>query len=211
MSPVKAVIAGGLLLCGVALAVTLSHSPIAVSAMNFPVRSLVLEPRRGLDVCQSGETLPRGTSAIRLRILADVGPRVTLEVFEHNRVIARGEQASGWIGGAVTVPVRAPSVSRSPVTVCFRLFLNGKEAVELLGQQTSRALAARSHGSPLSGRLSIEYLRPSHSSWLSLAPQVARRMGLGRAASGTWSVVLVVVLMAGVALLSARVLLRELG
>ena len=56
----------------------------------------------------------------------------------------------------------------------------------------------------------IEYLRAGRSSWWSLASSVAHRMGLGRAASGTWIVFLVIALMILVATLASRLVLREL-
>jgi hypothetical protein len=90
------------------------------------------------------------------------------------------------------------------------MFGNGNESVELLGEQTSGALAARGQHGPLPGRVRVEYLRPGDASWWSIAPEVARRMGLGHAAAGTWSVLLVLALMGCVVVLCSRLILREL-
>ena len=53
-------------------------------------------------------------------------------------------------------------------------------------------------------------MRQSGSSWWSLIGDVARRMALGRAWPGEWSVVMVVLLMIGVAALCSRAILREM-
>lgn len=95
--------------------------------------------------------------------------------------------------------------------LCFAFFVNGEESLQLVGEPAGAALAARSAAGPLPGRVVAEYLRPSRSSWWSLAPSVARRMGLGHAPSGTWSALLVLALMAAVVLVCSRVILRELG
>ena len=45
----------------------------------------------------------------------------------------------------------------------------------------------------------VEYLRAGHGSWWSRASSVARHMGLGHAASGTWIVFLLIALMITIA------------
>ena len=97
------------------------------------------------------------------------------------------------------------------VGLCFTLFGNGNESIQLVGEPTTGALAARGPGGPLPGRVRVEYLRSSGASWWSLAPEVARRMGLGHAAAGTWSVLLVLVLMGCLVALCSRLILRELS
>ena len=147
-----------------------------------------------------------------MRLSVDVfsGPRVVLRAFEHGVVIASGETASGWTGGVVTVPVEPLAQARADVTVCMSLHTNGDETVFLLGEPTDRAHAARGDRGVLPGRVQIEYLRPGRSSWLSLAPGVARRMGLGHAGSGTWGALFVIGLMVGVIGLGSRTTIREL-
>jgi hypothetical protein len=206
----KVVVAAGLLLGVAAVAITLSHSPIAVAGVNTPLEVPIGAPQPGKTYCQSHEVLPRDTSAIRLRSYAFLGPRVKVTISARAHLIAHGERASGWTGGVVTVPVNRLSTTRSGLDLCFTFFTNEDESIGFFGEPTE-ALAARGSSGSLSGRVRAEYLRPSHSSWWSLAPEVARRMGLGRAPSGTWSVLLAVALMVGVFALCARVILRELG
>lgn len=201
----------GLLLGVVLIALTLTQAPTTVARVNTPQGTLVTETQQKLSACQPGEVLPRGTSAIRLRTYAFLGPRVTVSVLAHGHVIAHGERGSGWTGGVVTVPVNRLSTARSGVELCFTLFGNGNESIQLVGEPTTGALAASGPGGTLPGRVRVEYLRSSGASWWSLVPEVARRMGLGHAAAGTWSVLLVLVLMGCLVALCSRLILRELS
>ena len=207
---VKVVVAVGLVLGVAAIAITLSHSPIAVAGVNTSQEVPLGQPQPGKIYCQSHEVLPRGTSAVRLRSYAFLGPRVELTISAQGRLIAHGERGSGWTGGVVTIPVNWLSTARSGLDLCFTFFTNQDETIGFFGEPT-QVLAARGPSGSLPGRVRVEYLRPSHASWWSLAPEVARRMGLGRAPSGTWVALLAVALMVGVFALCARVILRELG
>jgi len=193
-----------------AIGVTLAASPLALARVSTPSHEPIGTTRRKLVACQANEVLPRETSAIRLRVFALLGPRVTVSVLADGKVIAHGVRGSGWTGGVVTVPVRPLAATRSGVELCFALFLDGDESGELVGEKTAPALAAQSPDGPLAGRVRVEDLRPGPSSWWSLAPSVARRMGLGHAWGGSWSAVLVLCLMAGVAVLCGRLVLGEL-
>jgi len=59
--------------------------------------------------------------------------------------------------------------------------------------------------------LRMEYLRPGRSSWLSLAPSIANRMGLAHAPAGAWVGYLAVAVMIAAAGFASRLVLRELG
>jgi hypothetical protein len=206
----KLLLGAGLLLGIAAIAITLTEAPITLARLNTPQGAYLTEAQGKVSACQAGELLPRGTSAIRLRAYAFLGPRVTVELRARGHVIADGERGSGWTGGVVTVPVSHLSTARSGVELCFTMFGNGHEPIELLGEPTSGARAARGQHGPLPGRVRVEYLRPGDASWWSIAPEVARRMGLGHAAPGTWSVLLVLALMGCLMALCSRLILREL-
>jgi hypothetical protein len=206
----RALLGVGLLLGVASIAVTLTQAPITVARRNTPVGVFVAEAHQKMTICQPGEALPRETSAIRLRTYAFLGPRVTVDLLSQGRVIAHGERGAGWTGGVVTVPVNRLPTTRSGVELCFTLFDNGDEAVQLAGEQTTGALAARGPFGLLAGRVRVEDLRPGRASWWSLAPEVARRMGLGHAAAGTWSVLLVLALMGCLVAVCSRLILREL-
>jgi hypothetical protein len=101
-------------------------------------------------------------------------------------------------------------VGVSNVKVCFTLGPT-IEAVEIDGASPSpRESATFEDGRPVGGKMRVEYLRPGRRSWLSSASSVARRVGLGRWAPGTWIVLLVICAMAVVTVGTSWLILREL-
>jgi hypothetical protein len=179
----------GLAVIAALLARALLETPQMVIASNsvtvtgelahFPARAVV---------CQAGEILPASTTALRMSLIAYVGPAVSVTVSHDDHVIARGHQEAGWVSGSLTLQLhpqiaRATSVdiclTRDPVAIPLGLF----------GSSSIRRLAARVNGQPLSGRMRIEYLKRGPRSWLSLARHVVRRMGLGHFPSGGWIVI----------------------
>ena len=208
---VSLALAAGLVLTAVAMAVTLSGSPTTLAGTNsVPFEGEVANTNGDASACQAGETLPAGTSAIRLSLEAVIAPSVSVQAVSDGRVVARGVRGSGWTGGTVTVPVR-PVVRRAvhDVTVCFKLGPT-REIVTIEGQLTNPASAARGEGAALPGRMRIEYLRAGRSSWWSLALPTARRLGLGRAWAGSLVALLLATLMGALVALCSWVLLREL-
>ncbi len=132
-----------------------------------------------------------------------------MKVLAGSRVIARGTTPPGWSDASVTVAVQPLSRTVAPVRVCFAMTqMNGKVAMR--GTPAGGARAARSTEGPLPGRMGIEYLRPGASSWWSQATAVAHRLGLGRAASGTWNALLVIALAASFITLSSWLVVKEL-
>ncbi len=210
MTRIGAALAGGLALIAIAVAVALSRSPMVTARARGapPEKKLVLTTEEASG-CQRGELLPRGTTAIRLGLFAVTTPEVAVRVFAGSRTVTEGALAPGWTGEGATVPVKKVSRAVSPVTVCFRIkSLTGE--VMMVGVSTPPAEATVGGGRRLPGRISIEYLQPGNRSWWSRAASVARRLGLGRAASGTWNALLVMVLAAAVLALSSWLVVRDL-
>ncbi|HEV3322534.1 MAG TPA: hypothetical protein VG147_10160 [Solirubrobacteraceae bacterium] len=204
-------LAVGLALSAVAAAIVLSSSPPVLAGTNgvipVPYPPLTSVPGGG-GGCQADEAVPGGTSAVRLSLEASAGPRVSVAVWVGGRAIARGVSAQGWLGRVVTVPIVPLVRTVHHATVCFS-FAGAEERVSLLGVRTPPRSAARSSTRTLPGRIAVEYLRPGSSSWWSLAPSVARRMGLGRAWAGTWVAAMVALLMATGIVLASWLTLRE--
>jgi hypothetical protein len=206
---IKAALAASLALIALALALTLSHAPLAVARKGVAPEHTLVSADKPAKACQASETLPRDTTAIRLGLTSALGPRVAVKVLSGSRAIARGSAAAGWSGASVTVSVKPISHTVAPVAVCFTTTLmNG--TVAMRGVPTSPRAAAKSEEGPLPGRMGIEYLRPGNSSWWSQLTAVARHLGLGRAASGTWNALLVAALAAALVTLSSWLVLQEL-
>ena len=202
----------GLALLAIALVITLSGSPLVVTHTNAtPASEPILEAGSYSNACQAGEVLPAGITAIRLTLVAAAGPRVSLSVFSAGRLLTGGVTGSGWTSGAVTVPVKALSHASAPVRICFKLG-SSAETVQLGGMRTSAVTAARNFsGAPLPGRFTVEYMRAGSSSWWSLLKTSARHMGLGRAPSGSWVALLVLLLMGTVLATASWLIVKELG
>ncbi|HTU77357.1 MAG TPA: hypothetical protein VMF09_01200 [Solirubrobacteraceae bacterium] len=212
MSRVRIALAAGLALLAIALGLTLARSPAVVARKSD---TPVTEDRLAVTAtsaryCQSEEQLPAGASAIRLSLAADTGPRVDVSVSSGGRTLTSGTQGAGWTGRVVTVPVRPLARTVGAVTVCASVRPRF-EQVLVFGVPAAPALAARDGRQTLPGRMTIEYLRRGSRSWASLAPSIARRLGLGRTAAGTWNALLAVELLVAIGVLASMLVLKELG
>jgi hypothetical protein len=207
---IKIVLAAGLALIAVATVAVLLHSPRTVAATNgvAPTTALV-SASENAQACQANETIPAGTTAIRLQIVATTGPRVSVQVRQGRRLLANGTLAPPWYGAVVTVPIAEIEHAVRHATVCFQLS-NLSGLVQAYGSPTPPARAAQAGGKPLPGRIAINYLRRGPRSWLSLAGSIAEHMELGRAASGSAIVVVIAALAAAAIALGAWTANREL-
>jgi hypothetical protein len=188
--------------------VLLEAPPMVIASNSVTVtRELAHFPSHAI-VCQAGEVLPASTTALRMSLIAYVGPAVSMAVSHDGHVIARGHHGAGWVSGSLTLQLhpeitRAMSVNicltRDPVAIPLGLF----------GNSSTRRLAARVNSRPLPGRMRVEYLKRGHHSWLSLARYVARRMGLGHFPSGGWIVIPLTAIMAADLGLGLWLLRRE--
>jgi hypothetical protein len=222
----------GLALTALVIGIVMSRSPTVVAGTNgVPIEGTIRAMTSPGEACQEHELLPHGTTAIRVSMEALSGPRVSVRVSRGGSLVTSGEQGSGWTRQNVTIPVRSLPRTASPVSVCFRLAPND-ETVDLDGGPTVHPLiatggaaASRTVGASAGGpsgavylaplarpemaALRIEYLHPGARTWWSQAAQVARRIGLGRAPSGTWIVLAVLVAMATLVVVVSWLLVRR--
>jgi len=212
MRSVRIALAAGLTLLALAIGLTLLQSPTSVAGTSGSLNALVpiASTSRSATYCQAHELLPQGTSAIRLLFSAVAGPRLGIAVSSRGHPITSGVRGSGWSGEAVTISVKQLHRAVREATVCVSFRLHD-ETVTVGGNATPPTIAAHEGRQALTGRMGIEYLRPGGSSWASMVLSIARRMGLGRAAAGTWNVLLVLALLAAVAVLASNLVLKELG
>jgi hypothetical protein len=201
----------GVALLAVVGALTLKQSPPRTVRVGAPAERAVTQTFGDTEVCQTGETLPAGVSAIRLAMWAFFGARIHVTMSSGSGVLTTGERGPDWTGSTVTVPVTALHRSVSPVKVCVRIGPNSQPLFLIGAEAPQSAAATSSGGEPVAGRIGIEYLAPGDGSWWSRILQVSRLMGLGHALTGTWIVLLIFALMAAAAALSIRVVLRELS
>jgi hypothetical protein len=200
----------GLALTAIAVGITLSRAPLGVARSNMTITpselTVTQEPSK---VCQRGETLPRGTTAIRLSLLSLLGPALALRATSGERVLTAGSRGSGWIGKTVTVPVTQVPRTSTNVSICFAFSPGGHE-LSVEGQPTAKSPAVAAGHETLPGRLRIEYLRPQHRSWWSMGLSIARRMGLGHPDGGAWIALVPFMLLLAAAALTSWIVDRDL-
>jgi len=209
MREVRAAVAAGLAIIATAIGLVLAHAPEGTARTNG-VASVdrLASVRASARVCQSGEALERGTSAIVVLTSAFHGPRVTAQVLHGGQVVASGHQGSNW-NGTVTIPVKPPAHTIEHATFCFELSPQ-HEVVSLYGDEAPTQLAATLNDVALPGRVGLEYLHVGNRPWWSSVASIAYHVGLGRAFGGTWIAFFAIALMAAVTALVAGFLLRDL-
>ena len=211
MRVVKVALAVGVTLLLAVCAYALTRSPPRVLRAGPKPSGLLTALSGDGEACQAQEVLPAGVTAVRLSIAAYVGARIRVAVYSGSHLLTGGSRDPDWTGTSVTVPVTPLRESVSNARVCFDISPNS-ETLFVLGRETpaSEAMSVPT-GERLSGRLEIEYLGPGQGSWWSRLLPVARRMGLGRAFSGTWIVLLIVAMVAAIGVLAGGLALRELS
>jgi hypothetical protein len=211
MRSVKIALAMALALVAVAVGAVLFHHPLGAVGANAVEAPLY---RNGgvfgnASSCEKGETVPRGTTAIRISLGANVDPRITVKVFAGSRLITQGERSpGGGLNASATVPVERVSETVHDARVCMSLGPS-EEPIGIRGIPVQRPADGNVY--ELQGvELRMEYMQPGPSSWWSLITPIAYHFGLGRAASGTWIVFLVLALMLTVVALASSLALKEL-
>jgi len=222
MKRAKITLAVGVALIAVAVAFTLTRSPPRVLRGSWQGSQAELgAPTGDAAVCQDNETLPAGTTAVRLAMWAFVGARVRVVAYDGSRVLTEGSHGPDWTSTSVTVPVRPVQSTTSGALLCLAIGPNS-EPILILGDNAQPAEAAvelpanapaprsASLEEKLPGRMHVEYLGSGTASWWSRITSVAEHVGLGRAYSGTWIAALIAALMIAVGALALRLTLREL-
>lgn len=209
-SKVVITLAVGFALITAALVALLVQAPdqiISTNSVAVAEELGVFSPRT--TVCQANERLPASTTALRMSLIAYIGPAVSVTVSQGAHRIATGHHGGGWISGSLTLPLKpAVATTATDATICLTRD-RGATLAGFFGNVAPKALAATSNGAPLPGRIRTEYLTRGRQSWLSMARHVARRLGLGHSPSGTWIVLPLVVMMAAAIALGAWLLTRE--
>ncbi len=207
---VRVTLGVGVALLAVVGALTLTRSPPRV--VRVGVTTTVRGPTTidDSEICQAGETLPAGVSAVRASLGTYFGPTIRVRAFSGSRLLTEGRRGPGWTGTSVTVPVAPLSHAASRVKLCFAIEPNSELVVVAGSPSPARDVARWRSGESLGGRVGVEYLAAGRESWWSRLLSVARHIGIGHALSGTWVVLLIAALVAAAGLLALGLTLREL-
>ncbi len=201
----------GIVLLLAAVAFTLTRAPARVVSVGTSTVAPGPKITGDAELCQAGETLPAGVSAIRLSLVAFYGARIHVSARSGSLLLSEGRRGPDWTGRSVTVPVKPLARTASNVTLCVAIGPNS-EPVSIGGTLTPPSQSAVSaSGRPIGERIGVEYLASSDRTWWSRVLSVARHMGIGHALSGTWVVLLIAALVLASGLLAMWCALREIS
>ncbi len=206
---IRIAIAAGLALTLVAVSVSLARSPLVrVGTDGTPLPTEIGASSTPTTVCQGEETVPAGTTAIRVSLLSLLGPKIKLIASSGGQTVTSGEIGYGWTGAVVTIPVRRVIGTHPHTKICTSL-AKRQQLVNLRGANTKFSPAVTEGKQVLAGRMRFEYLRPDSKSWLSLALPTARRIGL-TVGGGSAIVVIPFMLLLSMVGLTSWLLTRDL-
>jgi hypothetical protein len=193
----------GLAAIAVALAVVLTRSPVEVLSTNsIAPTTIVAVSKSSASTCQGGETVPRGTSAVRVWVTGNTKPRVRVELLSGLQPIASGTEQSGWLGKVVTVSIEPIAHTIREATLCLSI-ARAVEPINLYGSGVRNPAPGEARG-----KVRVEYLRSGPSSWWSLLGSVSRTFGLARAPEGSYVFLIPLLAMALAALLASWTIFR---
>jgi hypothetical protein len=206
---IRLTIAVCLIVTATCVGVAVARRPLVVAATDgTPLPGEIGETAVPTTVCQPEETIPEGTTAIRVSLLSLLGPRLKLVARAGGQAITTGELGYGWTGAVIAIPVARVESTYKHATVCISM-AKRQQLINLRGFDTKFAPAVTEGNEVLPGRMRFEYLRPDKSSWLSLARPTARLMGL-TVGGGGGIVFVPFLLLLSVAALSSWLLRRNL-
>jgi hypothetical protein len=211
LTPVRVVMAAGLLGIMVAAAVTLLGSSPRRAGTNLTTDAsygITLGP--GRQLCEAGELLPGDTAGLKLDTSTGglPGPPLRASISGPRGPVSAGALKAGWRSGRVVIAVSRVADTLSGATVCLRNA--GSTTVAFGGSVPDSGFFVEVAGKLLSGRLRIEYMRPGNESWLALAPTLAHRFSLAKAdLVRHWAAGAALVLMLVAVVLATRALVKE--
>jgi hypothetical protein len=225
MSKVTITLLASLAAMTAAVALVLGGSPPRIARANGPLGSNSLGVTQAeATICQPNETLPAGASAIRVSLVAFLGSNMQVVVLHDGQVVTQGSRNPAWSGSTATIPIKPVDRTISNAKLCIA-FTPNSELLQVFGTRVTRAnesdqaLFFKSNprapglpigrGTPLRGRVAVQYLAPGKDSWWSRIGSVTEHMGFGHFISGSWVALLAAALMAATGVLTVRLALRE--
>src|ERR1039458_8113023 len=113
-------LAFGLVLITAALVGLLAQAPDEVRSTNYITGQQELGLLRPhATVCQADERLPASTAALRMSLIAYIGPAVSVTVSRGGQIIASGHRDAGWVSGSLTLPLQPRVATPQDVKICL--------------------------------------------------------------------------------------------
>jgi Predicted membrane protein (DUF2142) len=179
----RLVILGGLLalIAGVAVAGAQSgHRQLSSNLIPNGTFAFVVEG--GDRVCQRAETIPAGTSAVRMTLgtYGPPGPPLEMSIRADGRTVTRSRLEGGWRQGSVVIPLPRELPRLMNPNVCWRS--EGDDRIAVAGAPVDPRVGARVDGEPIGAAARFEFTTSDERSWWSLLGTIPDRMGAVRVA-----------------------------
>jgi len=189
---VGALVAGGLALVAVGLAIKLSQrAPRQAGSDHIvPATFAASLPRAGV-VCQVNPYLPpaAATAQILIGTYGRPVPDLALSFTDPaGALVSTGRLAAGAKEGTVSIPLTPARDPGSATHVCLGVGGRSKVVIGGLGLPPADPTDEIVNGTAQAGRFSLVYYRAGRESWWSLFGVIDRRFGLGKAGFfGDWT------------------------
>jgi hypothetical protein len=211
---VRAAIAVGLALIGVALLVTLLHREepfVGDNGREIELPAFVVIPA-GEQACQPEGAIPDGAGTARITVSTDYKPAgpLTVSVVRDGTTLGSGVIAAGIEDQAARVRVGSGVGGARDVQVCVRN--NGSRRVSVAGQEVPFGSGAHvtDPRQPQTRAMRIDWFEAGKATRLSRAGVIARRAGYAKASwVGTWTFWAVLALVLAASAAALALVLRE--
>ena len=156
----------------------------------------ILDPDE--EICQGPESVPAetGSAEVMVTTYGRSGPPLAVTLGG----ATRGDHPGGYRDGWLHVPLRGPLAESADVQTAERVCIanRGDNRMAIAGKLEPPDVAPVIGGEPSSGRITLRWRAAEEATWWESAGEVARRVARGKADLGTWTpVVLLVLLWAG--------------
>jgi hypothetical protein len=211
---VRAVITVGVLLVVAVFALEMSGSAARTADSNHVgVSAFTATVPGGGEVCEPVSGLPDDAARARL-LVGSFGhpvPALGLRFTDaRGRTVAVGTFPGGPKQGFVDIPITRSGAPGTETRAC--LHVAGRNAVAIGGRPAAVGPGSEVvDGKQQGGAISLVYLRSGSESWWQLLPTLLHRFARGKSGFfGTWTLVLMALLVLAVWAAAIRLLIREL-
>lgn len=172
---------------GVAFARTMAHDRERLAGSNsVKLARPVVQISGGSRLCQPIVAPRESASALLFAgLTAPTGPPLTMTLTSGGRLLASSRMAGGWTGGLARFAFRTLERTYAHATICVRN--DGAAPIAFSGVSSPVPTETTVDAVRQRARVTVELFRPGTSTWWSLLPAIAHRVGVLKGSlSGGW-------------------------
>ena len=110
---------GFVVIAAVLVAILVQEPREVISTNNITVEREIGLLGPHTTVCQANERLPASTTALRISLIAYIGPAVSVTVAREGRIVTSGHRNAGWVSSSLTLPLRAAVPAPIDAQICL--------------------------------------------------------------------------------------------